>query len=422
MKNLFSFFLACVFTLNGWAVEMIYDNHTYESHIQTVRLYASGIENAYPILYLGESDFLTLEFDELLPQSENASNFTASLILCDADWQPSNLMPMEFYEGFTTQSLDEYTRTENTNVPYIHYSYSFPKEETGFKMSGNYILYIYRNGDKENLVLTRRFMVADKQMEVNPTLTLAGNAVRMRQTDVNFTVDNKGNLPISNQDWDIKVVVLQNGRWDNAATNLKPVFFRNNVWEYHLNINNIFNTGNDFRRMDISSTRLFGMNVENSQQQDDNTWAITLKKDVAFPTNMYRANGDWNGGYITRVNEFPDPKTQADYVNCHFTFKPAEFFDDLDLYVQGHFNDFHTSDTYKLAYNESLRVYEKDIWLKQGIYDYQYVLQNPITQQKIEVLTEGKRTDSENFYHVLVYYKRITDRTHQLVACRGFNM
>jgi uncharacterized protein with gpF-like domain len=59
---------------------------------------------------------------------------------------------------------------------------------------------------------------------------------------------------------------------------------------------------------------------------------------------------------------------------------------------------------------------------KIGNHDYQYVFQNPITKQKVEVLTEGKRTDSENFYHVLVYYKKPSDRTHQLVACRGFNM
>ena len=188
---------------------MIYDNHTYESHVKTVRLYASSIENAYPILYLGETDFLTLEFDELLPQSENASNLTASLLQCDADWNPSNVMQMEFYEGFATQSLSEYTRTEVTNVPYVHYNYTFPKDGEHFKMSGNYILYVYRNGDKENLVITRRLMVADKLMEVNPTLTLSGSVPRMRQTDINFTLNNTGGLPISNQDWDIKVIVLQ---------------------------------------------------------------------------------------------------------------------------------------------------------------------------------------------------------------------
>ena len=60
-------------------------------------------------------------------------------------------------------------------------------------------------------------------------------------------------------------------------------------------------------------------------------------------------------------------------------------------------------------------MYEGTAFLKQGYYNYAYVLQdraNPA--QAVEL--EGNYWETENSYTILLYYKSFTDRSHQLIG------
>lgn len=398
--------------------EMVYDNRIYESRIHTARLFSADKEYAYPILYLNDNQPLTLIFDEWIQPDDNYSHFNIEYINCDANWEPSPLLPIQFYQGAFSPTITEYNYSENPTIPYVHYRFSFPQEGEKFKMSGNYLLFVYRDGDKDKPVISKRFLVVEEKMEVKPILTLSAGLIRQRFEDFHFQVTNIGGCNIYNPNTDLIVKVMQNFRWDNIQ-DVKNTFYMENTYRFDVDINKTFDSGNEFRIFDVSSTRFYGRHVE-SIEKSDTAWNVFLQRDVTRPLNVYNALPDYNGAYFTNVIEYPNPSWNADYVKVHFTLK-TEVYPQLQIHAVGSFCDWQTNDNNQLIYNERLRQYEGEMWLKQGQYDYLYVLKNPITGQVIESAIEGQRSTSENFYTVLVYCKNPTDFSHRLVAYFPYN-
>ena len=78
--------------------------------------------------------------------------------------------------------------------------------------SGNFLLKVYRGGDESDLVITRRFLVADRKVLVDANLGQSYAASqRQKLQRINFNVMLTG-LQVFNPVTDIQVVVLQNGR------------------------------------------------------------------------------------------------------------------------------------------------------------------------------------------------------------------
>lgn len=419
MKYLILFFLFIYIHTTGlYAMDIVYKDTVYQENIKTVRFTGEYLYH-YPVIYLNSQMPLTLTFDELNYGDDGYGHFNVDIINCDADWNPSSLMPMQFYNGYNSPMIQDYQYSQNTLINYLHYRYSFPQEGESFRMSGNYLLMVYRDGDKEDLILTRRFIVADNKIQYQPLLTLTANMPRTRFSSLHFNLNNVNNMRITNPNWDLQVKVLQNFRWDNAQSP-KILSYINNTYRYDVDINQGFDSGNEFRWMDIRSVQFYGNNME-SAYRTDSLWHVILKKDVPRSQNTFLSMMDNNGSWFTEVQEWNEDEIEADYVKVHFTFKAYEEYDDLEMYVTGGFCDWQTGSGNQLYYNERLRHYEGEMLLKQGHYDYTYVVKNPKTGQIIESLTEGTRRETENYYTVLVYYKNITDFSHQLIGCFGIN-
>jgi hypothetical protein len=64
-------------------------------------------------------------------------------------------------------------------------------------------------------------------------------------------------------------------------------------------------------------------------------------------------------------------------------------------------------------------VYETDLKLKQGYYDYIYALRDPRGGPFETDQTEGNSWETENRYVILVYYRELGGRYDQLL---GINM
>ena len=75
---------------------LIYNNHIYQKNIHTVLLHPVRSELEEPIIDMNKSDSLLLSFDDL---DGNFKNFYFTLIHCNADWTPSNLLESEYLEG-----------------------------------------------------------------------------------------------------------------------------------------------------------------------------------------------------------------------------------------------------------------------------------------------------------------------------------
>src|SRR5262249_42374210 len=131
----------------------------------------------------------------------------------------------------------------------------FPQQNLQFTKSGNYLMYVYLQGDKSNPVLSRRFMIYDNKTNIGASFrqTIAGDDQYSKQ-HIDFTISGVG-YDLNNPYKDLKVMITQNNRWDNAVTNIKPTFINGTQLSYSLDDASTFNGGNEFRFFDIRSLR-----------------------------------------------------------------------------------------------------------------------------------------------------------------------
>src|SRR5690606_3111144 len=155
---------------------------------------------------------LELSFDDL---EGDQKQYTVSFIHCNADWTPSDLMVSEYLDGYYDINIINFAYSVNTYQKYTHYSLVFPQQgNVRFTKSGNYLLYVYRFGDKKDLALTRRFMVYEDRIQMGATFrqTIGGDDQLSKQ-QIDFTLNPVG-YDLTNPYRDMHVVITQNSRWD----------------------------------------------------------------------------------------------------------------------------------------------------------------------------------------------------------------
>ena len=410
-------FLCFLLVRPAFAQENItFEDDVYDPLIRSVQLYRDIYETSYPVIHLGQSLPLTLEFDELISQDEQASEFLIDIISCTANWEPSNVLPIEFFEGFTQNRITNLRRSRHTKVPYVHYTYTFPQQGQGFKMSGNYLLKVYRDNAEEEIVLTRRFIVVEQRTEIQLINLLLPLPERLPIDQLTFALQTKG-LPLRNTFQDLKLKLLQNFRWDNAYTFEAPRFQSPDKLEYYVNLEQAFEGGNEFRFHDIRSLQFFSNSVREVLEREE-VFDVVLYRDNIRTKNTLGPIRDLNGSFYIRHSNFPDGDIHADYVYNLFALSTPPI-EGAHVYLNGAFTDWQLKEEYRMEYNSTQRQYELDLLLKQGFYDYQYILQKGSEQG--EGPLEGRHRNSENFYTLLVYFRSPMDRTDRIVGFQAVN-
>ena len=219
----------------------------------------------------------------------------------------------------------------------------------------------------------------------------------------------------------VKVVILQNNRWDNAQRDIVPTFVRGNLLEFNTENTGMFAGGKEWRWLDLRSFRLLSDRVEkgvyNQGQQE-----LNLKTDHNREGERYVYFSDYNGMYNIASYESINPLWQSDYATIHFSFanKDAKAFENKDLYLIGQFTGFQLNQQWKMKYSEETGKYQCDAYLKQGFYNYAYVTVDRNNPHQIESL-EGNYWETENSYTILIYYKSFTDRNDRLIGMSSIN-
>ncbi len=389
-------------------------NHPLQtkSHIHTVQLYKKGWTMSAPIINLYPQEQLTLEFDDFAYESKN---YQYSILHCDSNWEESNLMQTEYIDGFMPNAVNDYQYSFNTTFDYIHYTLDFPNEDIRLKLSGNYLIKVFELGNEEEPVLTRPFYVSESQVSIVPRIKYTSNSnFRESKQEVNFTIQHP-NFRIDNPRDEIKVVIQQNGRWDNQIDDLKPLFIRNQELDYSYNRENLFDGGNEYRWLDIRSTRFAPEHVADISFFDPH-YHFTLFPDKFLSQKPYFYREDFNGKYFIEVKENRDPIIEADYVYVHFKLPVQAPYTDGDIYVTGGLSDWQVNAANRMEYNFNNHMYELTMLLKQGFYNYQYhFLEKGHKQAEVERF-EGSFGQTENDYIIYVYYKNISDNYERLIG------
>jgi len=226
-------------------------------------------------------------------------------------------------------------------------------------------------------------------------------------------------LQVMNHLQQIKVVILQNNRWDNALTNVKATFFAGKKLDFNTESEIVMPGGKEWRWLDLRSFRLQSDRVAKANYSPRAT-EIFVKPDVDRSQQRFVYYRDINGMYTIETTESINPYWQTDYATVRFTYIPPDNvpFANKDLFLIGQLNGYNLDDTAKMVFNNDTRVYEKTLFLKQGYYNYNYVTidQNDPKRAASYDNTEGNFWDTENDYTILVYYRALAGRADELVG------
>lgn len=409
-------FLTLFTSFLSFAQGLVYDNYIYDTKVQSVILSKAGVDDRYPIMTLNSSEQLQLGFDILGTKNEF---FQYSLTHCDANWNPTPLSQNEYINGLTFDNINDYRFSTNTYVKYVHYSLLLPNENMKPRISGNYLLKVFRNFDEEDLVLTRRLMV------ISPNVTIDGKVqpatlaqYRFTKQEIQFSINYKGyNIP--NPMGDVKVAILQNSRWDNALRDLKPMFIRDQVLEYSSYDAALFNGGNEFRFFDFRSLRTLSPNVRS--KTFDSVYHVILNYDESRGSKQYFQYLDNNGRRILGNKDGNNADLDGDYAWVNFYLMSMNPVQEGDVYVFGEFTDWKLLPQYKMYYNKNRGRYDLEAQLKQGRYEYIYAIKDEATGQPNEITLEGSSANTENEYLILVYHKNIQYKYDELIGARKFS-
>ena len=390
----------------------------YKSNIQTAQLFKYGYPQGLPVYTLNSGDQLELGFDDL---EGNVKSYYYTYVLCNYNWMPVNLNPFDYIKGFTQNRISTYRYSSLSFTRYTHYQAILPDRNSTPIRSGNYLLKIFLDGDTSKLVFTKRLLVVD------PKASIIGTVVQpftpqlfSTHQKIKFSalINGLNSFSAAQQ---VKVVILQNNRWDVAQKDIPPTFVRGSTLEFNSENFAIFPGGKEWRWLDLRSFRLQSDRVERGLY-NKNTTELFLKKDIDRNGQRYIYYPDLNGMYVITTYETINPLWQGDYATVHFSLATPndKAYPRSNIYVAGYFTGYNLSDKWKMNFNDSTSRYELPAFMKQGYYNYTYIVVDK-DDSTLRTELEGNYWETENLYTILIYYKSFTDQSEQLIGIGELN-
>lgn len=389
-----------------------YSDYIYKDSIKTVQIYRDGWELSYPAINLNANEQLILSFDEI---GNETKDYYYKLIHCTYDWKPSNLMQMEYIEGVTENQITDYKYSFNTVVDYTHYQVNFPTSDMRITKSGNYIILVYEDGDAENIVLTKRFIVYEPVTSISARVERSSdlNLIKSHQ-EVNFVVNTDG-IELNDAYTEIKPVIVQNGFWNTSVSNFQPNMVKDKEIVYNFNQDCIFPGVSEFRHFDAKDLKYKNQQVREIIFESP-FYHFKLYNDEERRFKIYNYDEDINGKYLVKANYRTNSNTEGDYVHAYFTLPFDAPIADGNLYVFGKLTNGQFTKENRMIYNYKLKAYQLRLMLKQGYYNYEYVLLKDGENKADATYVEGSHYETENDYLILIYYHAFTSDFDRLVG------
>lgn len=394
----------------------------YSETIKTVLLYPGTPAGddprrllRQPVVQLSQDAPLTLEFDDL---SARSKNFRVKFIHCNTDWSKSVLSDVEFTYEYNDYPVTDFRQSFSTKVPYTHYVFPVPR----FKVSGNYVVVVYQDNDRRP-VLSRRFMVYEPLLKIGGGVVASAGIQEQRVAQqLDFNISYRG-VQLPAPQTDLTVVIRKNFRWDQSKSGFRPSSvnpFDQTLDYQFFKLENNFPGGNEFRYFDSRTLAGRGFGIGAIERSDEYTELI-LQTDKSRRNDPYLQTDDFNGGYIVDHRESRSGSLQADYTPVVFTLKTEEM-PGKEVYVNGAFNLWQRDDLNRMVYDYDDQVYHAIIMIKQGVVNYEYVVQAEGSGQADSMELEGSFSATENDYDILVYFRPPAARADRLIGYRTFEI
>jgi hypothetical protein len=390
-------------------------NYVYKDHIRSAKMYLFPDPSSAPVLPLNSTNKLILEFDDI---NMGMDELNYSIQHCDVNWKPSDLDYYRYADGIEEGFLTDYDYSQSMNQKYMTYRLELPNSDVKIRASGNYLLKVYRDGDKKDLILTWRFYVAESRVGINMDIHRAFDPeFRHSKQEVDVVIAHP-KMILTNPTQTVKMAILQNWRWDNAKVDLKPNFVGPNELTYNYEEENTFWGGNEQRFIDITNFELKSEFVDGFIKRPDTVHIFTTKEKPRTQHVLLDRRTNLFGKMIFGTSGVASATFDPDYAMVYFYILSEYPETNGDFYVFGELSNWEINPNFKMTYNKEKKRYERPVYLKQGIYNWQYLFVNERSDAGDPRSMEGSFSETLNSYTVLVYYKGVTDDYYRLIGIR----
>lgn len=419
----FSVFLLTLFTLaalpgNTHAQDYVndnrlrYDDYIYNGNIRSVTLHRTDWQFSQPIIGLRSGQILQLDFDDL---DGDYKSYQYTLVHCDANWQPSDMVAFDYLKGFTKDYITDYANSFNTLQAYTHYKIQIPNNNMQITASGNYVLKVFID-DPDSVVLTRRLMVYENKVSIRAWETQPIGSQRNTSQEIKFSV-NISRAQITDPFHGLQIVVTQNGRYDNELTGLTPQFVADTALQYDADYGNIFDGGNEFRSFDITSLRQVTDNIDRFVPHTKFE-EVDLKHNKPRTHEAYATFTDIDGQFLIEDKDDDNTDINSQYVVVHFFMPCDSAFTTGNVYVFGALTDWQCKPEYRMNYDSG--GYNATIYAKQGYYEYDYAFLKDGSKTADVTVLEGNHYETENTYTIFAYYRPLGGFYDKLIGVKTF--
>lgn len=405
LRLLYILFLSClpILSLAQFAV-------SFSSSVRSPQMVLNDVWSDPPIMQLGSDDVILFSFDEM---SHTYKRYIYRITHRNSDWTPSDLLEIDYLDGFNGMPVEEYENSVNTTQMYTHYSFTIPNENVSLKLSGNYRVEIFDDELSDEVpVLHFDFSVVETKVGIG--VKVSGDTDRSLndgEQQLSFVVD-YSRYQVAYPQTDLKPVVYQNRCRYNAVSGLVPTYIMAGRAEYVHNDKLIFDAMNEYRRFELTDPNSSGMNVEEVVYEAPYYHAILYMDKIRASHSNYH---DENGRFYVNTIEGRGELIEADYVTVHFALD-APYRSEGDYYIVGDFCSNAFSALEKLDYDAENGYYFTSRLLKLGIYNYMYAWLPDGASKPLFSFSEGNWYNTENEYMVYVYHRAFGERYDRLVG------
>ncbi|MCK9421394.1 MAG: DUF5103 domain-containing protein [Bacteroidales bacterium] len=393
-------------------------NAIYDPGIRTIQVYKTGFEMSAPIIQLNTDEKLTISFDDL---GTGIKRFKYTIRHCESDWSTSTgIDAIDYINGFREENIDQFEYSYNTTVKYTHFTAAFPSANMQPRISGNYLLIVYED-DISVIAFTWRIMVVESSPVVATGTVVQSSRMEdhltHQQVDLVVKLNGMNVLDITRE---IKVVIQQNGRWDNILRVGKPRFIRGDELDYRYDESIAFEAGNQYRSFDFKS--LLYQSERISKIRFDTANQVFLVNDLPRTFRQYVFEKDLNGKfYIKNEDHAENSNTEADYAWVHFFLPYPALLTTGQFNVIGELTQWELNEAGRMTFNFDRKGYELSLFLKQGYYNYLYAFKEKNKPYGDVAFIEGNHWETENEYAIFVYFHETGSLYDRLIAVNFIN-
>jgi len=396
------------FVLISFSISAQVEEIQAPDYIKTISFRSKTPESQLPVLNLGDS--VILEFDALNGDEED---YYYRIQHYNYDWTPSVLAKAEYLNGYDEQRIRLYENSINTYQIYSHYTLSIPNRFTkGLTKSGNYMIFIYN--DNNEIVFSRKFMIHEDGASVGVTVRRSRDVSTIDSKQTVDIVVNPININFNNPKQTVKTLIVQNNNLNTSINDIKPQYILGNELSYRYTKETTFEAGNEFLFFENKDLRIAINGIQYVELND--LYEHILFTNISRKDQPYTFNPDINGNFLVTASDIDNPNIEADYTFVHFSLIYPELPKNKSLHVYGNFNNYQITEATKMSYYKEQQKYAVPLLLKQGFYNYKYVVVDNDTGKLSENEVCGNFWQTENSYKVLVYYRDLGARYDRLIG------